>query len=34
MKIIGLEFDSNKMNYVVIQKTEEEYEIINDEAVN
>ncbi len=29
MKIIGLEFDSNKMNYGVIQKTKEAYEIIN-----
>ncbi len=29
MRIIGLEFDSKKMNYVVIQKTGNGYEIIN-----
>ncbi len=29
MIIIGIEFDSNKMNYVVIQKTEDTYEILN-----
>ncbi len=29
MKIIGLEFDSKKMNYVVLQKTVDGYEIIN-----
>ncbi len=29
MKIIGLEFDSKKMNYVVLQTTEDGYEIID-----
>ncbi|MBU8911349.1 MAG: DUF3010 family protein [Desulfobacterales bacterium] len=29
MRIIGLEFDSKKMNYVVLQRTEYGYEILN-----